>query len=228
MISKTVLIVEDDALMRGIVADFFKEEGFLVLEAADGKAALELAEDQPLHLMILDIMIPEIDGWSVCRRIRKESDVPIIMLTARADEDDKLLGYDLGADDYITKPFSLKVLVAKAKMLMKRAEGSIGKGDGQIELRGIKLDRLGRVVSVDGQVLVLAPKEYEILEYLMENKNVVITREMILEKIWGYDYFGDLRTVDTHIRRIRAKLGDRAKVIITVIGSGYKFEASSL
>lgn len=228
MISKTVLIVEDDKLMRGIIADFFKEEGFLVLEAADGKAALEQAEAQPIHLMILDIMIPEIDGWSVCRRIRKESDVPIIMLTARADEDDKLLGYDLGADDYITKPFSLKVLVAKAKMLMKRAEGSIGKGDGQIELKGIKLDRLGRVVTVEGQLLVLAPKEYEILEYLMENKNVVITREMILEKIWGYDYFGDLRTVDTHIRRIRAKLGERAKVIVTVIGSGYKFEASSL
>lgn len=228
MLKRTVLIVEDDKLMRGVVADFFKEEGFQVLEAADGKAALELAEEQPIHLMILDIMIPEIDGWSVCRRVRKVSDVPIIMLTARADEDDKLLGYDLGADDYITKPFSLKVLVAKAKMLMKRAEGSIGKADGQIELGGIKLDRLGRVVSIQDQVLVLAPKEYEILEYLMENKNVVITREMILEKIWGYDYFGDLRTVDTHIRRIRAKLGERSKYIVTVIGFGYKFEVVTL
>lgn len=223
---KTALIVEDDDLMRTIMADFFKEEGFVVKEAPDGRIALDIMEEETVDLLILDIMIPELDGWTVCRRVRKNSDVPIIMLTARAEEDDKLLGYDLGADDYITKPFSLKVLVAKAKMLIKRAEGTIGKADGQIELMGIALDKWGKTVSVEGQVLILAPKEYEILAYLMENKNMVITREMILEKIWGYDYFGDLRTVDTHIRRIRAKLGHKAHVIATVIGSGYKFEVT--
>lgn len=223
---KTVLIVEDDDLMRTIMADFFKEEGFAVKEAPDGRIAMDIMEEETVDLLILDIMIPELDGWTVCRRVRKNSDVPIIMLTARAEEDDKLLGYDLGADDYITKPFSLKVLVAKAKMLIKRAEGTIGKADGQIELMGITLDKWGKTVSVEGQILILAPKEYEILAYLMENRNMVITREMILEKIWGYDYFGDLRTVDTHIRRIRAKLGHKAHVISTVIGSGYKFEVT--
>lgn len=223
---KCVLIVEDDDLLRGIMADFFKDEGFDVLEAVDGKAGIEQAQNHAVDLIILDIMLPEIDGWSVARRVRRTSDVPLIMLTARAEEEDKLLGYDLGADDYITKPFSLKVLVAKSKMLMKRAEGSIGKADGVITLSGITLDKLGKMAWVDQTHISFAPKEFEVLQFLMEHKNRVVTREVILEKVWGYDYYGDLRTVDTHIRRIRAKLGPCASAVVTVIGSGYKFEGN--
>lgn len=226
MFNKSVMIVEDDDLMRGIIADFFRDEGFDVVEISDGRTAVTVFEETPVDLVILDIMIPQLDGWTVCNRIRKISEVPLMMLTARSEEEDKLMGYDLGADDYITKPFSLKVLVAKAKMLLKRAEGSIGKNDGVLSLAGIELDKLGKTVKIDQRLLVLAPKEYDILLYLMENKNIVITREMILEKIWGYDYYGDLRTVDTHIRRIRTKLGEKATLIVTVIGSGYKFEVN--
>lgn len=224
--SKNILLVEDDARVREFVADYFIKEGFQIHEAENGRAAMELFESLEISLVILDIMIPELDGWSVCKRLRKVSDVPIIMLTARSDEEDKLMGYDLGADDYVTKPFSPRVLVAKAKMLLKRAEGSVGRKDGTLRLHGIEINRLSCTVTVDNEPVELAPKEYQLLLYLAENKGIVLSRENILSKVWGYDYYGDLRTVDTHIKKLRSKLGEKAVYIATVIGAGYKFEVS--
>lgn len=170
-------------------------------------------------------MLPEIDGWSVCRRIRKESAVPIIMLTARSDEDDTLLGFELGADEYVTKPFSPKVLVARAKTLLKRADGAVGVAEeNAMSLAGIEVNRLSRTVLVDGEEIILTHKEFELLVYLMENKGIVLSRQHLLDQLWGYDYYGDDRTVDTHIKKLRNKLGDKAKHISTVIRVGYKFE----
>jgi DNA-binding response OmpR family regulator len=222
--NKTVLLVEDEQRLREIVSDYFASEGFEVLEAEDGKQALALFEAQEVDLVVLDIMLPEIDGWSVCRRIRKESVVPIIMLTARADEEDTLLGFELGADEYVTKPFSPKVLVARAKTLLKRAKGSVGLEENTLSVSGIEVNKLSRTVTVDGQEVILTHKEFELLVYLMENKGIVLSRQHLLNQLWGYDYYGDDRTVDTHIKKLRSKLGDRAKHIATVIRVGYKFE----
>ena len=222
--SKTVLLVEDDARIREIVSDYFIKEGFSIIEAADGQEALALFDAQEVKLVILDIMIPQLDGWSVCKRLRKISDVPIILLTARSDEEDKLMGYDLGADDYITKPFSPQVLVAKSRMLLKRAEGSVGRTDGTLYMNGIEINKLSRSVKCGRDGVDLSPKEYDLLLYLMENKDIVLSRENILSRVWGYDYYGDVRTVDTHVKKLRAKLGEHAASVVTVIGSGYKFE----
>ncbi|MBJ8103762.1 MULTISPECIES: response regulator transcription factor [Bacillus cereus group] len=223
--NKTVLLVEDERRLREIVSDYFRNEGFEVIEAEDGKKALELFAEHTIDLIMLDIMLPEIDGWSVCRRIRKESAVPIIMLTARSDEDDTLLGFELGADEYVTKPFSPKVLVARAKTLLKRADGAIGvTEENAMSLAGIEVNRLSRTVLVDGEEIILTHKEFELLVYLMENKGIVLSRQHLLDQLWGYDYYGDDRTVDTHIKKLRNKLGDRAKHIGTVIRVGYKFE----
>ncbi|MFD3445677.1 response regulator transcription factor [Microbacteriaceae bacterium 4G12] len=223
--SKTVLLVEDEQRLREIVSDYFTREGFEVLQAEDGKRALALFEEHETDLIILDIMLPEIDGWSVCRRIRKESAVPIIMLTARSDEDDTLLGFELGADEYVTKPFSPKVLVARAKTLLKRAGQLIGQSEeGSLSISGIEVNRLSRRVTIDGEEVVLTHKEFELLLYLMENKGIVLSRQHLLDQLWGYDYYGDDRTVDTHIKKLRSKLGDKAKHISTVIRVGYKFE----
>lgn len=187
--------------------------------------ALELFAEHEIDLIMLDIMLPEIDGWSVCRRIRKESAVPIIMLTARSDEDDTLLGFELGADEYVTKPFSPKVLVARAKTLLKRADGAVGVAEeNAMSLAGIEVNRLSRTVLVDGEEIILTHKEFELLVYLMENKGIVLSRQHLLDQLWGYDYYGDDRTVDTHIKKLRNKLGDKAKHIGTVIRVGYKFE----
>lgn len=223
--NKTVLLVEDERRLREIVSDYFRNEGFEVIEAEDGKKALELFAEHEIDLIMLDIMLPEIDGWSVCRRIRKESAVPIIMLTARSDEDDTLLGFELGADEYVTKPFSPKVLVARAKTLLKRADGVVGVAEeNAMSLAGIEVNRLSRTVLVDGEEIILTHKEFELLVYLMENKGIVLSRQHLLDQLWGYDYYGDDRTVDTHIKKLRNKLGDRAKHIGTVIRVGYKFE----
>lgn len=222
--NKKILLVEDDDRIREIVIDYFSKEGFRIIEAEDGRSALDFFETEKIELVILDIMIPKLDGWSVCKRLRNISDVPIIMLTARSDEEDKLMGYDLGADDYVTKPFSPKVLVAKSKMLLKRAEGTVGRLDGILECNGIEINRFSRSVKIEHKSIELSPKEYDLLLFMMENKNIVLTRDTILSKIWGYDYYGDLRAVDTHIRRLRSKLGDKAAVISTIIGYGYKFE----
>ncbi|HFJ9439889.1 MULTISPECIES: response regulator transcription factor [Bacillus] len=223
--NKTVLLVEDERRLREIVSDYFRNEGFEVIEAEDGKKALELFAEHEIDLIMLDIMLPEIDGWSVCRRIRKESAVPIIMLTARSDEDDTLLGFELGADEYVTKPFSPKVLVARAKTLLKRADGVVGVAEeNAMTLAGIEVNRLSRTVLVDGEEIILTHKEFELLVYLMENKGIVLSRQHLLDQLWGYDYYGDDRTVDTHIKKLRNKLGDKAKHIGTVIRVGYKFE----
>ncbi|EJP92349.1 response regulator transcription factor [Bacillus mycoides] len=223
--NKTVLLVEDERRLREIVSDYFRNEGFEVIEAEDGKKALELFAEHTIDLIMLDIMLPEIDGWSVCRRIRKESAVPIIMLTARSDEDDTLLGFELGADEYVTKPFSPKVLVARAKTLLKRADGAVGVSEeNTMSLAGIEVNRLSRTVLVDGEEIILTHKEFELLVYLMENKGIVLSRQHLLDQLWGYDYYGDDRTVDTHIKKLRNKLGDKAKHIGTVIRVGYKFE----
>ncbi|MGN4870739.1 response regulator transcription factor [Bacillus cereus group sp. MYBK120-1] len=223
--NKTVLLVEDERRLREIVSDYFRNEGFEVIEAEDGKKALELFAEHEIDLIMLDIMLPEIDGWSVCRRIRKESAVPIIMLTARSDEDDTLLGFELGADEYVTKPFSPKVLVARAKTLLKRADGAVGVvEENAMSLAGIEVNRLSRTVLVDGEEIILTHKEFELLVYLMENKGIVLSRQHLLDQLWGYDYYGDDRTVDTHIKKLRNKLGDKAKHIGTVIRVGYKFE----
>ncbi|HDX9627499.1 TPA: response regulator transcription factor [Bacillus cereus] len=223
--NKTVLLVEDERRLREIVSDYFRNEGFEVIEAEDGKKALELFAEHEIDLIMLDIMLPEIDGWSVCRRIRKESAVPIIMLTARSDEDDTLLGFELGADEYVTKPFSPKVLVARAKTLLKRADGVVGVAEENVmSLAGIEVNRLSRTVLVDGEEIILTHKEFELLVYLMENKGIVLSRQHLLDQLWGYDYYGDDRTVDTHIKKLRNKLGDKAKHIGTVIRVGYKFE----
>lgn len=226
VMGKTVLLVEDDARIREIVSDYFNKEGFSMIEAVDGQEALALFEANEVKLVLLDIMIPQLDGWSVCKRLRKASDVPIIILTARSDEEDKLMGYDLGADDYITKPFSPQVLVAKSKMLLKRAEGSVGRVDGIIGINGIEINKLSRMVKCGTDFIDLSPKEYELLLYLMENKDIVLSREIILSRVWGYDYYGDVRTVDTHVKKLRAKLGEKASAVTTVIGSGYKFEVN--
>ncbi len=221
---KKILIVEDEERMQEIITDYFKANGFQVYNASNGKEALEIFEINKIDLIVLDIMMPEMDGWSVCRRIRKVSKVPIIILTARSDEDDELMGFELGADEYVTKPFSPKVLVARAVNLLKRTEGSLGKDSTYINLSGIEINREARVVRIDEDKLDLAPKEYELLSYMMENKNVVLSRENILNNVWGYDYFGDERVVDTHIKKLRKKLQHKSDYIKTVIRVGYKFE----
>lgn len=222
--NKCVLLVEDESRIREIISDYFANEGFAVLEAEDGKQALEIMETNHVDMIILDIMMPKLDGWSVCKRVRNTSDVPIIILTAREEEEDKLLGYELGADDYVTKPFSPKVLVAKVKTLLKRAEKQMGVSEGVINIHGLSINKLSHTVKLDDRPIELAHKEYELLLYLVENKGMVLSRDKILNSVWGFDYFGDLRTVDTHIKKLRGKLGDKAEYIATVIRSGYKFE----
>ena len=221
---RSVLIVEDEDLMREVLRDYFSDADYEVSEARDGIKAIEMAEEFEYDIILLDIMLPELDGFSVCRRIRKTKDTPIIIITARSDEDDKLIGYELGADDYITKPFSPKVLLAKANALIKRARGSVRGSDNEVSAAGIVINQDSHTVTIDNEYIELTPKEYELLIYLMINKGKVLSRDALLSKVWGYDYFGDLRTVDTHIKKLRSKLGDKAVHIKTLIKAGYKFE----
>lgn len=224
---KKVLLVEDDDGLREVITDYFEQGGFIVESASSGLMALELWERGKYDLALLDLMLPGIDGYSLCRRLRKTSDIPIIIITARDDEEDKIIGYELGADDYVTKPFSVKVLLAKSQNLIKRSNGMIGSHAGNVlEGAGIRVELLSRNVTIDGKRIELSPKEYDLLVALMENRDRVMTREMLLEKVWGYDYFGDLRAVDTHIRRLRSKLGSKASHIVTRMKAGYKFEES--
>lgn len=222
--------------MRQLIVDYLHGENITVIEAANGEEALLRFAAEPVALVILDIMMPKLDGYSVCRSIRERSDVMIIMLTARSAEDDKLLGYDLGADDYMTKPFSPKELTAKVKALLKRVEllaaaasASTSKaGDGSdaslITLDGLTIKEASHEVKVDGEELTLSPKEYDLLLYMYRNRNIVLTRDMLLNHVWGFDYFGDARTVDTHIKRLRQKLGSKAELICTVRGNGYQLK----
>lgn len=218
-----ILIVEDEAKLREVLCDYFASRGERPIEACDGFEALARMEECEFDAVLLDIMMPGLDGLSVCRAVRKTNDVPILFLTALSDEEDKLLGYELGADDYITKPFSLSVLYAKTMALIKRDERSVLAGD-RIEAGGITLVRSTRKVFAGKQEIALTPKEYALLLCLMQNKNRVLSREQLLVKCWGYDYEGESRAVDTHIKRLREKLGDCASCIQTVIKAGYRLE----
>ena len=218
-----ILIAEDAQKLREILCDYMQSKGDDPIPAPDGVTALELAEHQEFDAVLLDIMMPGLDGFSVCRALRRKSDVPIIFLTALSDEDDKLCGYELGADDYITKPFSMGVLYAKLTALIKRSRGSMRMGD-RLEAGELELRLSSRQVFAGGKEVLLTPKEYALLECLMKNKNLVMSREQLLVKCWGYDYEGEARAVDTHIKRLREKLGAHAGCIKTVIKAGYKLE----
>lgn len=226
---KTLLIVEDEDILREIVKDYLLNEGYEVIEAVDGNEALAIFKERDVHLIILDIMLPELDGWSVCRRIRKSSNVPIIMLTARVDEDDTLLGFELGADDYVTKPYSPAILLARVKRLMESRYSYIGELSNEDTLisNGIHVHFPSRTVTVDEENIGLTHTEYEILIYLMQNLGIIVTREQLIMKIWGYEFAGDDRTVNSHIRNLRQKLGNKANSIVTVIRAGYKFEGKA-
>lgn len=221
---RSVLIVEDEQLMREVIADYFVDANYNVTQAKDGIEAIELAKEFDYDIILLDLMLPELDGFSVCRKIRKTKDTPIIMITARSDEDDKLIGYELGADDYVTKPFSPKVLIAKANALIKRSRGNVCGSDNEISAVGIVINQDSHTVTIDGEYIDLTPKEYELLIFLMINKGKVLSRDTLLSRVWGYDYFGDLRTVDTHIKKLRAKIGAKSAHIKTLIKAGYKFD----
>lgn len=218
-----ILIVEDDARLREVLCDYFRSKGEAPVEAENGRRALELIEERPFDAVLLDIMMPELDGLTVCRALRRDNDIPIIFLTALSDEEDKLLGYELGADDYVTKPFSLSVLYAKTMALVRRNRRAVLAGD-RMEAGGITLELGARRVFAGRREVVLTPKEFALLRCLMQNKNLVMSREQLLVKCWGYDYEGEARAVDTHIKRLREKLGDRAGCIKTVIKAGYKLE----
>lgn len=219
----TVLIVDDESRMRKLIKDFLMQKGYNIIEAVDGEDALKVFEENEnkISLILLDVMMPKLDGWSVLRQIRQHSKVPIIMLTARGEEQDELFGFELGVDEYISKPFSPKILVARVEAILKRT-----KGDSK-ELKdygGLVIDPEGRTVTVDGKVVELSLREYELLKYLVDNENIALSRDKILNNVWNYDYYGDSRTIDSHIKKIRHKLGKKGKYIQTMRGVGYKFE----
>jgi len=220
---RKILIADDEERMRRLVGDFLKREGFQILEAVDGGEALELVESDPdICLVILDVMMPVYDGWTVCREIRKKSMVPIIMLTARGEETDELFGFELGADEYISKPFSPQVLIARVHALLRRANGSRS----VYSYPGLEIDVDARHVKVDDEMIALSPKEFELLAYLAANEGRALSREQILNAVWDYNFYGDPRTVDTHVKKVRLKLGSRGEYIQTVRGVGYRFEVN--
>lgn len=222
MVGTKILLADDEARMRKLVSDFLKKEGFQVVEAEDGEKALEKFENEgPFQLVILDVMMPHIDGFAVCKEIRKKSNVPTIILTARSDETDELLGFDMGADEYVSKPFSPVILMARVKALLKRTMGAEREVS---SFGGISIDEIGRVVTVNNEKIDLSPKEFELLIYMAKNQGIALSREQILNAVWDFDYFGDSRTVDTHIKKLRMKLGPLEDYIQTVRGYGYKFE----
>ena len=216
-----ILIADDEQLMRQLVIDFLKPEGYEILEASDGKEALDIYDKEHPDLILLDVMMTGYDGWTVCREIRRESTVPIMMLTAKGEEIDQLFAYDLGADEYITKPFSPKILVAKIKALLRRSQNEQETHEAD---DGVAIDRDARQVVIDGKNVDLSPTEYKLLNYLMSNTGKALSRRQILNQVWNYDYYGDLRTVDTHINRLRIKLGDKGRYIRTVRGYGYRYD----
>ena len=222
MRDKKVLIVDDEQLIRKLVSDFLKKEGYLIKEAEDGRKALDIFNsEEDIDLIILDVMLPEYDGFTVCREIRKKSNVPIIMLTARGEEFDEVFGLDIGADEYISKPFSPKILIARVNAVLRRTTADESEGK---NFNGLKIDSNAHQVEINNSNIELSPKEYDLIVYLTENYGKALSREQILDKVWGYDYFGDLRTVDTHINRLRIKLNSKSDYIHTVRGYGYRFE----
>ena len=218
-----ILVVDDESRMRKLVKDFLTKKNFQVLEAGNGEEAMDIFyEEKDIALIILDVMMPKMDGWEVCREIRKNSKVPIIMLTARSDERDELLGFDLGVDEYISKPFSPKILVARVEEILRRT-GQNNPED-VISAGGIVIDKAAHLATVDGKPMELSFKEFELLTYFLENQGIALSREKILNSVWNYDYFGDARTIDTHVKKLRSKMGDKGEYIKTVWGMGYKFE----
>lgn len=220
----TILVVDDESRIRKLIKDFLRQENYIVLEAEDGEDALNVFEQNKnkIDLIILDVMMPKFDGWSVLRKIRQDNtQIPIIMLTARAEEQDELFGFELGVDEYITKPFSPKILVARVNTVLKR---TTKKSKTVQDIGGIVIDPEGRTVTVDGKELELSLREYELLKYLLDNENIALSRNNILSKVWNYEYYGDSRTIDSHIKKIRHKLGKKGKYIQTIRGVGYKFQ----
>ena len=217
-----ILVVDDESRMRKLVKDFLVKNDFSVLEAKNGEEAVDLFfERKDIDLLILDVMMPKMDGWQVCREIRRYSKVPIIMLTAKSEERDELLGFELGVDEYISKPFSPKILVARVDAVLRRTNGQ---DEELVEIGGIVMDRKAHEVRVDGKTLDLSVKEFELLSYFILNKGVALSREKILNNVWNYDYFGDARTIDTHVKKLRSKMGEKGDYIKTIWGMGYKFE----
>ena len=217
-----VLLADDESRMRKLVKDFLSKKDIMVLEAEDGEQACDIFfSDKDIALVILDVMMPKMDGWQVVREIRQYSKIPIIMLTAKADERDELLGFDLGVDEYITKPFSPKILVARVEAILRRTNAA---SNDTLEIGGITLDRQAHIVSIDGKPIDLSVKEFELLEFFMTNKGVALSRDKVLNNVWNYDYFGDARTIDTHVKKLRAKMGEKGDSIKTIWGMGYKFE----
>ena len=223
MPNNCILVVDDEQRMRKLIKDFLAAKGYSILEAEDGEKGLEVYEENKnkISLILLDVMMPKLDGWSVLRQIRQDSKVPIIMLTARGEEQDELFGFELGVDEYISKPFSPKILVARVEAILKRTNPD------EKEVKdygGIEIDKEGRTVKVDGKPIELSLREYELLTYLVDNENIALSRDKILNNVWNYDYYGDSRTIDSHIKKIRHKLGKKGKYIKTIRGVGYKFE----
>ena len=219
-----ILVVDDEARMRKLVKDFLSVKGFTVLEASNGEEAVDLFfEQKDIALIILDVMMPQMDGWETCRTIRKYSQVPIIMLTARSEERDELQGFNLGVDEYISKPFSPKILVARVEAILRRSNAV---SSDLIEIGGIRIDKAAHQVTIDGQNIDLSYKEFELLTYFVENQGIALSREKILNNVWNYDYFGDARTIDTHVKKLRSKMGEKGDYIRTIWGMGYKFEVT--
>ena len=225
MDNKTVLIVDDEERMRMLIRDFLERDGYKILEAKDGMEALDVFyANKDINLILLDMTMPRMDGWQVLREIREDSKVPIIMLTARGEERDELKGFDLGVDEYISKPFSPKILVARVEAILRRT--SEDKESNVIDAGGIMIDKTAHEVTIDGKNIELSYKEFELLSYFVENEGIALSREKILNGVWNYDYFGDARTIDTHVKKLRSKLGDKGSFIKTIWGMGYKFEVS--
>ena len=218
-----ILVVDDESRMRKLVRDFLEREGFQVLEAGDGLEAMEVFyADKDISLLVMDVMMPKMDGWQVCREVRQSSKVPIIMLTARSEERDELQGFELGVDEYISKPFSPKILVARVEAILRRS--NVLNPEEVADAGGIIIDKAAHQVTIDGKGVELSYKEFELLAYFVENQGIALSREKILNNVWNYDYFGDARTIDTHVKKLRSKLGEKGNYIRTIWGMGYKFE----
>lgn len=221
-----ILVVDDESRMRKLLRDFLEREGYQILEAADGVEAMDLFyADKNIDLIILDVMMPRMDGWQVCREVREHSKVPIMMLTARAEEQNELKGFELGVDEYVAKPFSPKILVARVGALLKRVKNATE--ETTVNAGGIIINQAAHLVTIDGQTIDLSVKEFELLTYFVENQRIALSREKILNHVWNYDYFGDARTIDTHVKKLRSKLGEKGNYIKTIWGMGYKFEVES-
>ena len=218
-----ILVVDDESRMRKLVKDFLTKKNYDVIEAADGSEALDIFfKDSSISLVVLDVMMPKVDGWQVCREIREYSKVPIIMLTAKSEERDELLGFELGIDEYITKPFSPKILTARIEAILRRTNPETE--NSLIEYNGVSVDKTAHTVKIGGKEIDLSFKEFELLSYFMENKGIALSRDKILNSVWNYDYFGDARTIDTHVKKLRSKMGEKGDLIKTIWGMGYKFE----